>query len=111
MRYINVVAAPFAAIATSVLLASSGMAATVAPDVTGKKFSEAESALKTAGFKAVVSSSAGDKLQRSDCLVVSQRTMPANGAPYEVNPRPGFDNTRVALSLNCNPVPAKAKAR
>jgi beta-lactam-binding protein with PASTA domain len=109
MKLTNVIAALVAAIATSVLLAGNSAAAS-APDVSGKKFSEAEAALSTAGFKAVVGSTVGDKLARSDCLVVSQRAIPANSAPYEVSSPPGFDNTRVALSLNCSAATGKAKS-
>jgi beta-lactam-binding protein with PASTA domain len=109
MRFTHVLAALIAAIATPVLLAGNAMAASV-PDVTGKKFSEAESALSTAGFKVLVASTVGDKLQRSDCMVVSQRTIPAHSAPYEVSSPPGFSNSRVALALNCNAATGKAKS-
>jgi hypothetical protein len=108
MRYIKVLAPPVAVMATSVTLASTAIAATL-PDESGKKFSEAEPALTSAGFTVVVTSVVGDKLQRNDCLVVHEKLIPPREAPYEVAAPKDLNNTRVLVSLDCT-APSKAKS-
>ena len=111
MTKIKILAAVVAAIALSVMLPSNALAAKAAPDVSGKKFSEAQAALKTAGFTAVVFSSIGDKLAQGDCIVVHPESAQQRSTPYEVSPPFGLSNTRVLLSLNCNPPVSKQKAQ
>jgi hypothetical protein len=106
---IKILAAVVAAIAISVMLPSNALAAKAAPDVSGQKFSDAQAALKTAGFTAVVSGAVGDKLPQSDCIVVRQENVAQRSTPYEVNPPFSLPNSRVLLSLNCNPVQGKQK--
>jgi hypothetical protein len=108
MRHIKVLAALVAVMATSVTLASTAIAATP-PDESGKKFSEAEPALTSAGFKVVVTSVVGDKLQRNDCLVVHEQLIPPREVPYEVAVPKDLDNTHVLVFLDCTP-PSKAKS-
>ena len=50
--------------------------ASASPDVTGKSFSNAQTALKTAGYTVVVASTVGDKTAQSDCVVTGQRDQP-----------------------------------
>ena len=46
------------------------------PDVTGKTYSDAQSALKMAGFTAVIATTVGDKTPQSSCKVVHQQDFP-----------------------------------
>lgn len=43
------------------------------PSVVGQKYSDAKSALSSAGFSAVVASTIGDRSAWADCIVVNQR--------------------------------------
>jgi hypothetical protein len=65
--------------ATSIALFASGVAA-ASPDMTGKTFSQAQTALSQAGLTAVAASYIGDKTAQADCTVVSQRDV-AGGFP------------------------------
>mgnify|MGYP002345953900 FL=1 len=58
-----------------------------AADDTGQTYAEAQQALKDQGYDVIQSTSIGDQLPQSECLVVKQLTT-ANG--------------HVMLSLNCN---------
>jgi hypothetical protein len=53
----------------------SGGVAAASPDMTGKTYSDAQSALKQAGFTAVLSVAVGDKLAQGDCKVIHQHDM------------------------------------
>ncbi|MDT5133127.1 MAG: hypothetical protein QOE41_2438 [Mycobacterium sp.] len=80
--------------------------ANASPDVSGKSFSEASSALANAGYTVVVGSTVGDKLAQSDCLVTSQQDLvPSSFGRKQY--RSVRTNT-VVLSLNCYPRPASA---
>ena len=61
--------------ASALTLAAGTAAAKTSPDMTGKTFSEAQTALKQAGLTAVVSITVGDKLAQGDCKVIRQRDM------------------------------------
>jgi hypothetical protein len=67
------------------------------PSVNGQKYSDAQTALSGAGFTPVVSSTVGDKLAWSDCLVtnVVSRTVPA------VENSSGSATNEALVSLNC----------
>jgi hypothetical protein len=84
-------------------LAGSGVAA-AATDVTGQKYSDAQSALNSAGFKPVVSTIMGDQKSLSDCVVTrtQQRTVqpPANSS--------GSATKEMLVSLNCEASVASA---
>jgi hypothetical protein len=56
-------------------LSSTGVAG-AAPDMSGKTFSEAQAALKQAGYTAVVSTSVGDKTAQGDCKVIRSQSPP-----------------------------------
>ena len=55
---------------------SAPTAAATSPDVTGKTYSDAQAALKSAGFTAVIATTVGDKTPQSSCKVVRQQDFP-----------------------------------
>ena len=80
------------------------------PDVTGKTYSDAQSALKMAGFTAVIATTVGDKTPQSSCKVVHQQDFPISaifvgGDQPTLYPGPGFGNIptsgQVLLTLSC----------
>ncbi|HXO54179.1 MAG TPA: hypothetical protein VN888_24865 [Mycobacterium sp.] len=73
------------------------------PTVTGQKYSDASSTLSSAGFKAVVASTVGDRLRWPDCVVSAQRD---KGAAQQGN-HPSAGKT-VEVTLNCDAQPASA---
>jgi hypothetical protein len=88
-------------------LAGSGVAvAGSTPDVSGKKYSDAQSAISGAGMTAVVSTTVGDQKAWPDCIVTraQQRTVqpPENTS--------GSATTQVLVSLNCDAGVASATA-
>jgi hypothetical protein len=91
------------AAAASMVLIATGVAHAGAPAVVGKKYSDASSALSSAGYKATIGASFGDTLGQSDCVVTSQHTnsTPQNGS----HPTAG---TTVVVSVNCNATLASA---
>jgi hypothetical protein len=86
------------AAAVLALLGSASATAASIPNVTGQKYSDASSAISSAGFTPVVSTTVGDRKAWSDCIVtnVAQRTKkpPANTQGSAVN--------QVLVSLNCD---------
>jgi hypothetical protein len=91
-----------AAAATAVL--GAGVAdAQGAPDVQGKKYSEASTVLADAGYTAQVSTTVGDQLSRDDCLVTNQRTgMSPSAIEFRSGPFAPSNGSTVLVSLNCN---------
>jgi hypothetical protein len=92
--------------AAAMSLATAGLAnAASPPDVNGKTYSDASSALTSAGFKPVVSTTVGDQKSWSDCLVtnVVSRTVP----PPENSS--GSPTNEALVSLNCYSAEASAK--
>ncbi|HVQ53459.1 MAG TPA: hypothetical protein VMS92_25790 [Mycobacterium sp.] len=88
-------------------LAGSGVAvAGSTPDVSGQKYSDAQTAISGAGMKAVVSTTVGDQKAWPDCVVThaQQRTVqpPENTSASATN--------QVMLSLNCDADVASATA-
>lgn len=88
-------------------LAESGVAmADSSTDVTGQKYSDAQSALSGAGMKPVVESTVGDQKAWPDCVVTrtQKRTVqpPANSS--------GSASTEMLVSLNCDASVASATA-
>jgi hypothetical protein len=80
-------------------LTGSGVAvATSSPDVTGQKYSDAQSALSGASLTPVVSTIVGDQKAQPDCVVTraQKRTVhpPANSG--------GSATNQMLISLNCN---------
>jgi hypothetical protein len=86
-------AAAFAALAFS----GSGVAS-ADTDVTGQKYSDAQTSLSSAGFKPVVESTVGDQKAWPDCVVTraQKRTVqpPANSS--------GSTTSEMLVSLNCD---------
>lgn len=86
-----------AAALAGLAISGSGMAA-AATDVTGQKYSDAQSALSSAGLKPVVETVVGDQESWPDCVVTRQqaRTVqpPANSS--------GSATNEMLVSLNCN---------
>jgi hypothetical protein len=88
-----------AAAGAALALAGSGVAvAGTPPDVTGQKYSDAQTAITGAGFTPVIKTTVGDQVAWPDCVVTrtQQRTVqaPANSS--------GSATTELLVSLNCN---------
>jgi hypothetical protein len=91
---------------TAMSLATAGLAnASSPPDVNGKTYSDASSALSSAGFTPVVSTTVGDQKSWPDCLVtnVVSRSVPA---PENSS---GSATNEALVSLNCYSAEASAK--
>jgi hypothetical protein len=83
----------------SLALAGSGVAvAASSPDVTGQKYSDAQSAISGAGFTPVVESTVGDQKAWPDCIVT--RTQQRTVQPVENTG--GSPTTQLLVSLNCD---------
>jgi hypothetical protein len=83
----------------SLAVAGSGVAvASSSPDVTGQKYSDAQTAISGAGFTPVVESTVGDQKAWPDCVVTrtQQRTVqpPENSSGSAIN--------QLLVSLNCD---------
>ena len=87
-----------AATALAMLAISGSAVASAATDVTGQKYSDAQSALSSAGFKPVVVSTVGDQKAWPDCIVTrtQKRTVqpPADSS--------GSATSEMLVSLNCD---------
>ena len=75
LRRFAAVAVGAGACASSLALWSAAVAG-ASPDMTGKSYSDAKSALGQAGFTAVASVAVGDKTPQSSCKVVHQQDFP-----------------------------------
>jgi hypothetical protein len=86
-----------AAVAATTLTTGAAANATPPPNVVGQKYSDAQTTLTGASFTPVVSTTVGDKLAWSDCLVtnVVVRTVPA------VENSSGSATNDALVSLNC----------
>jgi hypothetical protein len=95
-----------ATVAVMMVFGSVAAQAASQPNVVGQKYSDATSALSSAGLSVVVSTTVGDDVDRSNCIVTRQqgRTEPApeNTSASPVN--------QVLLSLNCGAAVASAKS-
>ena len=102
-RYTSVASIAFAAVAATYLGTVVAHAASQ-PNVVGQKYSDATSQLSTAGLSVVVSTTVGDTVDRSSCIVTRQqsRTEPA---PENTS---GSPVNQVLLSLNCGAPVASA---
>jgi hypothetical protein len=94
------------AAALAALAISASGAAAAATDVTGQKYSDAQSALSGAGMKPVVETVVGDQKSWPDCVVTraQKRTVqpPENSS--------GSATTEMLVSLNCEAPVASATA-
>ena len=92
--------------AVSALAITGNGVAAAATDVTGQKYSDAQSSLSSAGFKPVVETVVGDQKSWPDCLVTrtQQRTVqpPPNSS--------GSATKEMLVSLNCDAGVATATA-
>jgi hypothetical protein len=96
-------AAAFAALG----LAGSGVAvADSGPDVTGQKYSDAQSALSGAGLTPVVASTVGDQKAWPDCVVTRAQKRTVQPPPDSS----GSATTQMLVSLNCDAPIASATA-
>ncbi len=90
--------------AASMIVLATGVAnAAGAPNVVGQKYSDASSAISSAGDKVTVGTRFGQGANLSDCVVIAQetRSKPQQGS----HPTAG---TVVVVSLNCDPHVASA---
>jgi hypothetical protein len=93
------------AAAVAVIFGSAVAQAGSSPDVVGKKYSDAQSAISGAGLTPVVSTTVGDQKAWPDCLVTNTvaRTVPA---PENSS---GSATNQLLVSLNCDDGEASAK--
>jgi hypothetical protein len=93
-----------AGIAAALAAGAGVAAASPGPDVVGKKYSDAQTALSAAGITPVVSTTVGDRQSWPDCVVDSQvsRTVP----PQENSGESA--TSRMLISLNCDAAVASA---
>jgi len=86
-----------AASLVALAISASGVAAAAGSDVTGQKYSDAQSALSSAGLKPVVETVVGDQKAWPDCVVTraQKRTVqpPENSG--------GSATNEMLVSLNC----------
>jgi len=86
-----------AASLVALAISASGVAAAAGSDVTGQKYSDAQSALSSAGLKPVVETVVGDQKAWPDCVVTraQKRTVqpPENSS--------GSATDEMLVSLNC----------
>ena len=92
-----------AAAASTAILLSTAVASAGAPNVVGQKYSDANSALSSAKFTAVIGSKFGHGVSQGDCVVTFQRT---ESVPQSGNH--STSGTKVVLALNCDPQEASA---
>jgi hypothetical protein len=102
-KLVVVGAGALAAGAASLTLMSTGVAG-AAPDVSGQTFSEAQAALKEAGYTAVVSTAVGDTVAQGDCTVVRESTTRASAFVGGDVTAPA-STPKVLLSLDCSTKP------
>ena len=89
--------------AASLIVLATGVANAGAPTVVGQKYSDASSAISSAGDTVKVGTRFGHGVSQSDCVVIAQTTqsIPQRGS----HPTAG---TVVVVSLNCDPHVASA---
>jgi hypothetical protein len=92
------VAVMAASVVVALLESPLASATSTAPDVTGKKYSDAQSAASAAGYSPVVVTTFGDQRAWSDCLVT--RTQKRTAAPPANSS--GSPAKQLLISLNCD---------
>ncbi|MDT5015698.1 MAG: hypothetical protein QOD39_1858 [Mycobacterium sp.] len=94
------------AVGFAVTTLGSGVAqAASSPNVIGQKYSDARSSLGS-GSSVVVSTTVGDSVDRSDCIVTNQQSR-TEAAPENTS---ASAQNEVLLSLNCGAAVASAKS-
>ena len=86
-----------AASLVALAISASGVAAAAGSDVTGQKYSDAQSALSSAGLKPVVETVVGDQKAWPDCVVT--RSQKRTVQPPENSS--GSASNEMLVSLNC----------
>lgn len=81
---------------TALAFTGSGLAA-AATDVTGQKYSDAQSSLSSAGFKPVVDTVVGDQKSWPDCVVTRAQKRTVQPPPNSS----GSATNEMLVSLNC----------
>jgi hypothetical protein len=94
------------AVATLTLAESVVAVAASSPDVTGQKYSDAQSALSGAGMTPVVESTVGDQKAWPDCVVTRTQKRTVQPPPNSS----GSATTEMLVSLNCDAQRASATA-
>ena len=103
-RHASLAAAVAAAVAVAGLAGAGIAEANSSPNVVGQKYGDASSALSAAGYKPVVSSTVGDQLAWSNCIVSNQRDRKAAPPPNSG----GSPTNQTLVSLNCDAPVASA---
>jgi hypothetical protein len=93
-----------AAIAAGCLAGSGVAVADSGPDVTGQKYSDAQSTLSGAGLTPVVSTAVGDQKAWPDCVVTRAQKRTVQPPPDSS----GSATTQMLVSLNCDAAIASA---
>jgi hypothetical protein len=98
-------AAAVAAVVAVLGVAGAGIAdAKSSPNVVGQKYSDASSALSAAGYTPVGSTTVGDRLAWSNCIVYNQRDTAVPPPPNSS----GSPTNQTLLSLSCDAPVASA---
>jgi hypothetical protein len=95
-----------AAVATLTMAGSAVAVADSSPDVTGQKYSDAQSALSGAGMRPVVETTVGDQKAWPDCVVTRTQKRTVQPPPNSS----GSATTEMLVSLNCDAPIASATA-
>ena len=99
-----VVGACAVVVGTAAITGTPTAAAATSPQVVGKKYSDASTAISGAGLKAVVTTTVGDQKAWSDCVVTRQQDRVVQPPPNTS----GSNTTEVLVSLDCDPTEASA---
>jgi hypothetical protein len=106
LRFVLHVSAAATAVGALALAGSGVAVASSSPNVTGQKYSDAQSAISSAGFTPVVESTVGDQKAWPDCVVT--RTQQRTVQPPENSG--GSATNELLVSLNCDAPVASATA-
>jgi hypothetical protein len=105
-RHASLAAAVAAVVAVAGLAGTAVAGASSSPNVVGQKYGDASSTLNAAGYKPVVSTTVGDQLAWSNCIVTNQRDRKAAPPPNSG----GSPSNQTLVSLNCDAPVASATA-
>ena len=103
-KHAPMAAAIAAAVAALGITVAATAEAKTSPNVVGKKYGDASSALSSAGFTPVVSTTVGDRMAWSNCIVFHQRDRSMPPPPNSS----GSPTNQTMLSLNCDQAVASA---
>ena len=103
-RHVSLAAAVVATVALAGVAGAGIADAKSSPNVVGQKYGDASSTLNNAGYKSVVSTTVGDQLAWSNCVVYNQRDRSAAPPPNSG----GSPTNQTLISLNCDAPVASA---